>query len=94
MSFNVILLFTAWKMLFHIDLALHFHHTGFFPSQFRMQTLLFAAFKMLFSSCQMVYLFHDFQHMTKNCQTHSSFSRVENHAVEIKNYCDENEMSD
>ena len=50
----------------------------------------------------MVYLFqneiavstHDFQHVTKNCQTQSSLSRVENHAVEIKNYVDGYEMSD
>ena len=57
---------------------------------------------MFFNSCQMVYLLqneislstHDFQHITKNCQTQSSLSRVENHVEEIKNYCDGNEMSD
>ena len=55
-----------------------------------------------FNSCQMVYLLQneisvsilDFQHKTKNWPTQSSFSRVENHDVEIKNYCDGNEMSD
>ena len=36
----------------------------------------------------------DFQHITKNCQAQSSLSCVENHAVEIKNHCDGNEMSD
>ena len=50
----------------------------------------------------MVYLFqheisvstNDFQRLTKNCQTQSSLSRDENQAVEIRNYYDENEMSD
>ena len=50
----------------------------------------------------MVYLFqneisvfiHDFQLITKNCQTQSSLMRVENHADEIENYFDGNEMSD
>ena len=37
---------------------------------------------------------HDFQHTTKNCQTQSSLSRVENHTVEIKNYFNGYEMSD
>ena len=37
---------------------------------------------------------HDFQHITKNCQTQSSFSHVENHAEIIKNYYNGNEMSD
>ena len=37
---------------------------------------------------------HDFQHITKNCQFQSSLRRVENHAVEIENYYDGNEMSD
>ena len=49
----------------------------------------------------MVYLFqneisvstHDFRHTIKNCQTQSSLSRAEIHAVEIENYYDENEMS-
>ena len=57
---------------------------------------------MFFNICQMVCLFqneisvstNDFQHITKNCQTQSSLSGVENHAVEIKNYFDRNEMSD
>ena len=33
---------------------------------------------------------HDFQHITKNCQTQSSLSSVENHAEEFKNYYDGN----
>ena len=38
---------------------------------------------------------HDFQHTTTmNCQTQSSLSRVENHAEEIKNYYDGNEVSE
>ena len=37
---------------------------------------------------------HDFQHITKNCQTQSSLRRVENHTEEIKNYFYGNEMSD
>ena len=37
---------------------------------------------------------HDFKHITKNCQTQSSLSRVENHGEEIKNYYDGNEISD
>ena len=35
-----------------------------------------------------------YQHITKNCRTQSSLSRVENHSVETKNYFDGNEMSD
>ena len=35
---------------------------------------------------------HDFQHITKNCQTQSSLSHVENHAEEIKHYDDGNEL--
>ena len=57
---------------------------------------------MCFDSCQQLYLLHnelsiftlDFQHITKNCQTQSSLIRVDNHAVEIKNYYDGYEMSD
>ena len=57
---------------------------------------------MFFNSCQMVYLLQnkisvstqDIQHISKNCQTQSSLSRVENHVEEIKHYCDGNEMSD
>ena len=49
----------------------------------------------------MVYLFqneilvstHDFQHITKSCQTQSSLTRVENHTVDFKNYNDGDEMS-
>ena len=37
---------------------------------------------------------HDFQLFSKHCQTQYSLSRVENHAEEIKNYYDGNEMSD
>ena len=73
-----------------------------FPSQFQMETLLFTASKMFFNSCQMVYLLqneisvstHDSQHTTKSCKTQSSLKRVENHAVDFKNYYDGNEMSD
>ena len=50
----------------------------------------------------MVYLFqneisvftHDFKHITKNWQTQSSLSRVENHTEEKKNYDEGTEMSD
>ena len=57
---------------------------------------------MFFNSCQMVYLLHtkisfvthDFQHTTKNCETQFSSKRVENHAEEVKNYDDLNEISD
>ena len=57
---------------------------------------------MFFNSYQIVYwlqkeislLTYDFQHITKNCQTQSSLSCVEIHAEEIKNYDDENEISD
>ena len=49
----------------------------------------FICFKMKFQFQHMV-----FQHITKNCQTQSSLRRVENHAVDFKNYYDGNEMSD
>ena len=56
----------------------------------------------VFKSSQMVYLLrneisvstHDFQHITKNCQTQYSLGRVENNAEEIKNYSDGIKMSD
>ena len=35
---------------------------------------------------------HDFQHITKNCQTQPILRRVEIHVEEIKNYVDENEI--
>ena len=78
------------------------NHIQGFPSQFRTLTLFFTAAKIFFNSYQMVYLFqheisvstHDFQHITKNCQTQTSLGGVENHAVEIKHYFDGNEMSD
>ena len=43
---------------------------------------------------EVLVLTHDFEHIKKNCQTQSSLRCVENHADEIKNYFDENEMSD
>ena len=53
---------------------------------------------MFFNRCQIFYLLQneisDFQHKTKNCHTQSSLIRVENHADEIQNYVDGNEMSD
>ena len=57
---------------------------------------------MFFNSCQVVYLSlneisvstHDFQHIANNCQTQSNLRHVENHAEEIKNYDDGNEISD
>ena len=35
-------------------------------------------------------LTHDFQHITKNCQTQYSLRCVENHVEELINYCDAN----
>ena len=57
---------------------------------------------MFFNSCQIMHLHtneisvftHDFQHIPKNCQTHSSLKRVENHTEEIKNDDEGNEKSD
>ena len=39
-------------------------------------------------------LTHDFQQITKNCQTQFSLSHVENHAEEFTNDCVGNKMSD
>ena len=65
-------------------------------------SVLFTASNMFFNSCQMVYFFqneisvstHYFQHITKSCQSQYNLSHVENHAQEIINYNDGNEILD
>ena len=71
------------KSVSNVNIVLHPHPICFSTAV----KWWYICFKMKFQFQHMI-----FKQITKNCQTQSSMIRVENHAAEIKNYVDGNEM--